>query len=129
VKAGLERIGLVHSPIHDPARERADHGVGQRLGIVPDTDLAACHALLDQLEKRRVEGESTLNAVTRGGHHLGDHLAIRIARLHQGRRDVVEQADQPGGDRLVLAVEYDVSEVEQALLRERASCRSEWRSG
>jgi len=75
------------------------------------------------------QGESTLNAVTRGGQHLGDHLAIRIARLHQGRRDVVEQADQPGGDRLVLAVEDDVSEVEQALLRERASCCSEWRSG
>ena len=54
------------------------------------------------------------------GQHLGDHLAIGIARLDQGRRDVVEQADQPGGDRFICAVEDDVAKVEQALLGERA---------
>jgi hypothetical protein len=37
------------------------------------------HALLDELEKRVVQGETTLNAVPRGGQHLGDHLAIGIA--------------------------------------------------
>jgi hypothetical protein len=61
VKAGLDRLRLVHSPIDDAARQRADD-VGQRLGIVPDADLAARHALLDELEKRVVQGETTLNA-------------------------------------------------------------------
>jgi hypothetical protein len=79
VKAGLDRIRLVHSPIDDAARQRADDDVGQRLGIVPDADLAARHAVLDELEKRVVQGETTLNAVPRGGQHLGDHLTIGIA--------------------------------------------------
>jgi hypothetical protein len=32
VKAGLDRIRLVHSPIDDAARQRADDDVGQHLG-------------------------------------------------------------------------------------------------
>jgi hypothetical protein len=119
VQARFNRIRLVHSPIHDRTRQCADDDVSERLGLVLGADLATRHAVLDKLQERGVQREAALNAVARAGQHLADQLAVRIARLVQGRRDVVEQSDEAGGDRFVLAIEDDVVQVEQALVGER----------
>ena len=77
-------------------------------GLVSGADIAAGHALFDELDERVVQVESALDGIATGGQHFPDHLPVGVTRFDQRDGDVVEHADKARRDRLVATIEENI---------------------